>query len=337
MNDKPITLTEFLRKLPPITLVGVMGVCGKSTTLSALVQIFKNAKDTVGGKFMVVDLSREDLFESYLKDIRRDNIIITKIDAEYMEELDKSGIIPHISVFTNIVDIKPYKNLLKNLTYTNYVIGTDDAIDQIKKEIKESIHGKMIRTGVGILPKGLKLSDLSYHFREDISLAVRVAEIFEIPHQTIINTLSDFKGLPGRLEYIKKIKEVSYVNDAHSECFMALSVALPYVSNYKNAVLIFGGNENDYDSEIQIEKLVQYCHTFVVIPGSGSQKIYKNILNRDDIVSIYAEDVKDAVAKAHDRAGKGDVVIFSPGFCTNRVCGNRDERSEKFLEALRKL
>ena len=41
-----------------------------------------------------------------IEDIKRDSIVITKIDAGHMGEIDKSGIIPHISVFTNILDIQ---------------------------------------------------------------------------------------------------------------------------------------------------------------------------------------------------------------------------------------
>ncbi|MEI6238626.1 MAG: cyanophycin synthetase [bacterium] len=338
MNDaKIITLSEFLKRMPPVTFIGVVGVCGKTTTCSMIEHICKSAKETLGNKFVSIDLEKPELFVDYLKEMKRDGLVLTKIPLKILNEVVETGLIPAIAVFTYLEDAEAYAPIFKSMTYTNYIIGTDEVIDIIKKDTHAPIRAKMLRTSINVLPKGAKLSDFPYHVREDASLAVRVAEIFEIPNAVVAKAISEFKGLEGRVEYIKKVKEVAYLNDAHSEHFASLKTALASVAQYKNTVLILGGNGTESDMGNDIDKIAQYCHTFVVIPGTGTQKAYKHILKRDDIVTIYSNSIEEAVVKAGERAGKGDVVVYSPGFFPTLWCGNREERSRRFVEAVRKL
>ncbi len=336
-NSINLTLTEFLRKLPPVTFIGIMGVCGKSTTFSVAENICKNAKETFGNKFLAIDLRCSHLFDSYLKEIKRDGVVLAKIPIDLLAEFIESGITPTIAVFTLLENAKPYEKMLKKLTYTNYIIGMDDAIDTIKKQIHSPLHARMLRTGISVLPRGAKLPDTAMHIREDVSLAVRVAEIFEIPSSAIVSVISKFTGLEGRLEYVKKVKEVTYINDAHSEHFASLKAAIGAVAQYKNTVLIMGGDDKGFDTEMHIDSIAQFCHTFVVIPGSGTQKMYKYILKMDDVKTVYANSIEESVEKASECAGKGDVIVFSPGFCPTHWCGNREDRSRRFIEAVKKL
>lgn len=335
MKNKQII--DFLRKLPPVTFVGIMGVCGKSTVYSALEHIFTGFVTSTNNNFIGLNLEDESSFKDTLSKIKRDDIVYAVIKDDLLKELLDSSFFPTISVFTLIKEAKLYRELIKKLTYTNYIIGTDEAIDLIKGEVSFPVHAKMLRTTIGILPKGAKLSDLAYHIREDVALAVRVAEIFDIPTSKIIDNLSEFKGLEGRIEPVKKSKEISFVNDGYSEDFSSLKSALSSLAKYKNAVLIFGGMDKPGSEKVKLDGIAQYCHSIIVMPGSGTQKLYKEIFKRDDLNTDYATDINEAVSKAKDRAGKGDVVIFSPGFCSSKWCGSREERSKKFSEAVKVL
>lgn len=336
-SEKSEKIKDFLKKLPSTTFVAIMGDCGKSTVATIIESICKKSEDSIGG-LLFIDLEKENLFPDYLKEVKRDGVLLAIVKEEYIDLLVETRVMPNVMVVTYLKDAKKYIPLVKSFTYTNSLVGSDEAIDTIKIEAGFSVKGKMYRTGVGVLPRGAKLSDEPYHIRQNAALASRVAEIFEIPQAVVVSVISGFKGLTGRLEPVKKIKEVFYINDAFSQTFASLKVALSTESKNKNVVLILGGDGNGIEEKDDIHSVLGYCHTLITIPGSGTQKLYKIILKNENIVCIYANSIEDAVRRASERANKGDIVLFSPGFCPTMLCGSdRSERSLLFMEAVNNL
>lgn len=327
-------IISFLKKLPPTTFVAISGDCGKSTVYAVIDSIFKKSEDSIGG-LLTINLDRDDLFDNYLKEVKREGVLLAIVREELLELLVQARVIPNVLVVTYIKDATRYIPLIQSFTYTNYLVGSDEAIDEIKKKNNSSIKGKMLRTGIAILPKGGKLSSEPKHIRENISLAVRVSEIFEIPLNVVVSVLASFKNLSGRLELVKKVKDVTYINDGYSQNFAALSVAMRTVSNDKNIVLIIGGDGSGIDERDDLSLISKHCHTIITIPGSGTQKLYKVLLKDDDLTCIYSDSIEDAVKRAVERSKKDDIVLFSPGFCPTMLCGaDRGERSMKFIQAL---
>lgn len=339
--DENLSLRSFLMRLPPVNFVAVAGECGKSTVEALIKEIFSLSLMSKENAFSAIDLNRPDLFGDYLKKIKRDGVVLAKIPKNLIEEFSQAGVNPTIVIFV-CVDAKNfdiYHLLIKNHTYTNYIIGTDETIDSIKKRVDYPIKSKILRTGTYILPKNIKLSGEPYHLRENASLSVRVAEIFNIPKDIVSSALERFKWLSGRLELIRDFKGVSYINDAYSEHFISLRAAISSLSKNKNIVLIFGGNSSDdVISPSDISSLSQYCHTFIILPGTGSQLVYRNLLDNENLSVIYAEDINKATKIAIENSREGDVIIFSPGFCPNKICGpDRESRSSIFRNVVKSL
>ena len=62
--------TYFFKQAPPITLIGVMGVCGKSTVMSMLTPLLEKVFDEEDQRLFVVDFESGDGIISILKKIK---------------------------------------------------------------------------------------------------------------------------------------------------------------------------------------------------------------------------------------------------------------------------
>ncbi len=330
-------LVSFLKKLPPTTFVAVTGDVGKSTVLNLIENIFHKSGESLGG-ITVVDIEKDFLYDDYLKEVKREGVLLSIIKEEYINIFTQARIIPNVLVVTYLKDATNYVPLIQNFTYTNSLVGSDQAIDEIKSKLPGNIKGKMFRTGISVLPRGGKLASEPFHTRENAALAVRVSEIFEVPTSVTLSVLNSFKGLTGRIEPIKKIKDVTYINDAYSEKFASLEAGLNSLTNTKNVVLIIGGDGDGISEDDNLNPVLKLCHTIITIPGSGTQKLYKILLKNEEVNVIYADSIEDAVKKAGEKSNKGDFVVFSPGFCPTMLCGSgREERSQRFIKAVNTL
>ena len=75
----------------------------------------------------------------------------------------------------------------------------------------------------------------------NIALAVEVARKLGIKEAVIKKTVENFKGLPGRLEFIRETKGVKYYNDTTATTPEAALAALDSLKEYKGKIILIGG------------------------------------------------------------------------------------------------
>ena len=81
----------------------------------------------------------------------------------------------------------------------------------------------------------------------------------------------------------------------------------------------------------------QYAHTVIVIPGSGTLRERKALLQIDHTDMHSAPSIEEAVRLALDHANKGDRVLFSPAFDAYGIDSSRLERGDRFVRTVRAL
>ncbi len=327
----PVDVPEclFAKLAPSITIVGVTGTCGKSTVAAMASEILKKTFKGMSGKehFYFIDPYQGWTPLALLSKVVREDVVLLELPARLLEEFDKAHISPHISVITNLFpdQIEHYGSaeayfkqkaaILKYQTYNNFFIANDEVVDFIKGNFELPFKAKILRTSVNIIPAKWQLENTHYHMRENISLAIRVAEMLKVPIEDMQNVVERFVGLPGRLELVKKARGVSFYNDGTSTHPQSTLTALKCVAQNKNVVLIWGGKNRDVPLDVFLQTIPQYVSVLVLLPGSGTLKFHRHLMeNEDSMKHVYAHSIYDAVQLARDNAGKGDVVLFSPGF-----------------------
>jgi len=81
---------------------------------------------------------------------------------------------------------------------------------------------------------------LRSHNRENAALALQAARLFKVSDEDARKILKDWKPLKGRLEPVKKVKNVEFYNDTASVSPDSTIAGIRTLSDNRNLVLIMG-------------------------------------------------------------------------------------------------
>jgi UDP-N-acetylmuramoylalanine--D-glutamate ligase len=160
-----------------------------------------------------------------------------------------------------------------------------------------------------------------------------VAKLMDISDEQLRTSLSDFKGVPHRLEKVATVRGVLYINDSKAtnvnSCWYALQ------SMRSKTVLILGGTDkgNDYS---EIEELVQSKVRALIFLGKDNSKLHAFFDGKVGVIRD-AGSMEEAVAIAYQLAEKGDSVLLSPCCASFDLFKNYEDRGDQFKEYVRRL
>ena len=333
--------TIFFMQAPPVNVVGVMGMCGKSTVVSMLAPMLEQACALFGDqKLFCIDPESGEGVVSHLKKIKSGDIVLMRVTEAMAVELHAMHMSPHVAIFTTLPNKGTYSNaafeLLEFQTYNNFIVGNDTVIDLIHA-LKIQPKAKMLRTKVNIIPESWEFQGRGLHDKDNASLALQAARLFKVEDDDAQKFLSLWKPLKGHIEFVKKVKNVEFYNDTASVVSCSTEIALESLSKNKNIVLVLGGAESACDYTHLFSILPQYVHSIILVPGSGTLKERAYLRDLKDVNIVSAPSIEEAATLAMESARKGDKVLFSPGFEAYGIDGSRRERGERFVKAVRGL
>ena len=335
--------TLFFKLAPPVTVVGIMGACGKSTVLSMLAPMLESvAKSNIENKrsVYIIDPESDEGVVSHLAKIKSNDVVIVRMDNSLMQDMFNLRMSPHIAIFTTIPPNGSYSEspfeILSYQTYNNFIVAPSNVIDATYNH-KFQPKAKMLRTKPTIVPNDWPIMGRGMHDRENASLALEAARIFKIQDETARNLLSKWKPIKGRLELIKKVRGIEYYNDTAAVSPYATITGICSLGEEKNIVLIFGGAENKSDFRELYAVIPRHVKTLIVVPGSGTLRERKTLRTLHDVEVISSPSIEESVRIAAETAKKGDKVLFSPGFEAGGIDRSRKERGERFVRSVRSL
>jgi UDP-N-acetylmuramoylalanine--D-glutamate ligase len=178
----------------------------------------------------------------------------------------------------------------------------------------------------------MDLSLKGEHNYQNTMAVVIAAKAFDLENEKIRQALSTFKGVEHRLEFVREIDGVVYINDSKGTNVDSVWYAL---RSYDNPIfLILGGQDkgNDYN---KIKDLVLKKVKKIYAIGSSAEKVF-NFFHHDIKVEIKGT-LEDVVITANSEARKNDVVLLSPACASFDMFDNYEHRGEVFKEAVNKL
>lgn len=333
--------TLFFKLSPPVTLIGIIGTCGKSTVSSILTPMLENAcAPSDDQNFISIDLENGTGMLSHLKKMKNGDIVLMKIEEMMLRELTTMRISPQVAIYTTLPDKIYYDktpfDILEYQTYNNFIVAKDEIIDAIRSYgFQPKV--KMLRTKSSIIPVEWSFASKNEHDRENASLALQVARLFKISEDAAQTIMSKWKTLKGRLEFVKKVKNSEFYNDSYSISPLSTISGLKALSDDKNIILIFGGADRGFDYSDFFNKITPFVRLIITLPGSGTIKERKRMSSIQDMEILSSPSLEEAVRLASEKAEKGDKIIFSPAFEAGGYDRSRKERSERFVRAVRSL
>ena len=355
-----ISEIEFASQYTDSLIVGITGSNGKTTTTLLTYHIFKEAGLQVG--------LGGNIGYSFAELVATENppYYVLEISSFQLDGIEHFA--PHIAVLLNItpdhLDRYDYKfenyidskfRIAMNQTENDYLIyDTDDEV--ITQWLStHTIKSKLIPFSIEKeLPQGAFLKDNKIYIMlenqtteidvEEISLrgkhnikntmaASVAARLVNIRNNSLRESLKGFKGAPHRLEEVKVVEGVTYVNDSKATNVNSVYYALDTIKT--PIVWIVGGQDkgNDYNS------LLPYVHEKVraiVCLGVDNTPIIQSFHNTIGTL-VETRSMDEAVKLAQGFAQEGDTVLLSPACASFDLFKNYEERGDLFKAAVQKL
>jgi UDP-N-acetylmuramoylalanine--D-glutamate ligase len=219
--------------------------------------------------------------------------------------------------------------------------GTFDAYRDAKLRIFERARAKVVPRDFGI--DGIEFSAddplpaepliPGRHNRENAAAATAAARAAGVPDEAIAQALRTFPGVPHRLELVREMRGVRWVNDSKATNTAA---ARRGVAAYDAPLrLILGGSLKGEDFEPFARELPANVRS-VYLVGAASDELAAALdaAGRD---YVRAGDLPTAVSRAAADAEPGDVVVLSPACASYDQFTSFEERGDTFRRLVLEL
>jgi UDP-N-acetylmuramoylalanine--D-glutamate ligase len=154
--------------------------------------------------------------------------------------------------------------------------------------------------------------------------SIAVGTALEVPLEAMRSALRAYHALPHRMELVRVVDGVAYVNDSKATNVDATVKSL--VSIEGRSVLILGGRDKEGDFSVLVPHLGNVRS--IVLVGEAKGVIRRALSGHRDLID--ARDMADAVRIARERARAGDTVLLAPACASFDMFKNYQERGEVF-------
>nr|CRH06761.1 UDP-N-acetylmuramoylalanine--D-glutamate ligase [Candidatus Magnetococcus massalia] len=146
-------------------------------------------------------------------------------------------------------------------------------------------------------------------------------------HAMVAQTLRSFGGLPHRLEWLRELDKIDYVNDSKGTNVGAVLESLRSFPN--KVILIAGGVAKGADFTPLQPLIAQHARAVVLIGRSRPQmgECFAGLAPLHE-----AEDLTHALTTARQLAQSGDTVLLSPACASFDMFRNFEHRGEQFRQ-----
>ena len=308
----------------PLTIIGVTGSNGKTTTVTLIYEVLKRAGVPVklGGNIgtplskIVNDLEANDILLLEISDHQLNDFYDFKTDISILTNLCPTHLDYHGSyekyksvkkkIFNHhtkkdiaIINAANYDSMVltKDIASTKYYFNNED---NYIRDNKIYIDKTPVINTLDIVIKGI-------HNYENILVTYCLAKILKIDYKYVNDVLKSFKGVEHRIEFVRTVNGVSYYNDSKSTNPTATLTALKSFDG--NIHLLLGGMERSQDFN-EIKPFLSKVKCIYAI-GETRNRIREFALENN--VEVYSfTTLKEAMEKVKKEVTSGDIVLLSP-------------------------
>lgn len=352
--------------------IGVTGSNGKSTIVTLIHQIISasgSASILVGnigkspldylvegqkpGTIAVLELSSYQL-ESFKPEHAVDVAIISNLSSNHLDHYDG--------------DFQKYaeaKIKIANPDKTKLIVNLDNEetnkyLGQILKDFKNNLYPVSLKTNVDEASsdgaytnsngnifvqanheiefdqsRGLKV--FGQHNLYNIAMSLLAFDLIGLKYDDKIEkAIRDFSGLEHRIEFVREIGGIVFVNDSKSTTPDSTRAAIESFGQDKNILLIMGGLDKDMNFKVLAPYLEQYVKYLILLPGDAEQKLI-DLSNLAETEYFKVFDMKEAVIKARELSAVGDIVLLSPSTASLNMFKSFEHRGAEFKKCVNEL
>lgn len=167
------------------------------------------------------------------------------------------------------------------------------------------------------------------HNLANVAAAAALAASFGVAPEPLGRAVRGFAGVPDRLELVRELDGVRYINDTTATAPEAAIAALESID--APIVLIAGGADKQLPFERLAAAILRRARALVLLSGTATPKLQQALAAQaPDLRPALYDDFAAAVRAARGLARPGDVVLLSPGCASFGMFKNEFHRGEEF-------
>jgi UDP-N-acetylmuramoylalanine--D-glutamate ligase len=319
--------------LPPHKLVGITGTNGKSTTTALIHHICKTAgiPSLMGGNIGLPILEQQPLPEGgvYVLELSSYQIDLTfSLDCDAAVLLNITP--DHLDRYDGFADYAASKERLFTLQHVDKiaVIATED--DRTRMIASRVNHRLMRVASASVGDQSAWPSLQGPHNAQNVAAAKAVAQALGIEDAVVAQALATYPGLPHRMERIRELRGVLYVND--SKATNPTSTA-PALAAYPAVHWILGGQAKSDELDACS---AHYGHVRAAYTIGEAGPMFAALLEPHMPVSACGVLI-EAVTRAAKAAVAGETVLLSPACASFDQFRDYEARGDAFRAAVEGL
>ena len=350
-----INEVEMAYRLLPkdVTLIGITGTNGKTTTTTLTYEIIKEA----GIRCHLAGNIGYPLC-SFLDKLKAGDVIVMETSCQQLENVKDFK--PNIAVMTNLSeahvdffdnDYQKYKDV-KTRIFKNQA-NEDVAIlnlenNEVLAQTKDIKSKKLYFSSMKEADCYLKDNIIYYkdkevintddmiivgkHNAENVMASILVAKQFNISDDVIRKVVYNFKGVEHRLEFCGEVSGVKYYNDTEATNIKCTQIALS--SFNKPTIIILGGLERGQD----FNELTSYMKNVKAVIAIGQCRKRVEDYAKSINIPVYTHEfLKDGFKEIKKIEKEGDVVLLSPASASWDQYKECEIRGNEFKDYVKEL
>ncbi len=162
--------------------------------------------------------------------------------------------------------------------------------------------------------------------------ALALGEAAGLPMAAMVDALTEFRGLPHRMEFVAAVKDVPYYDDSKGT---NVGATLAAVSGVKQPLVLIAGGDGKGQDFAPLKAALAGKARAVVLLGKDAAAIEQALGNAVPVRNVM--DMEAAVQAAAELARPGDLVLLSPACSSLDMFENFEHRGRVFAAAVRRL
>lgn len=352
---------EFCAQFVKEPMIAVTGTNGKSTTSHLIYTFLKESgkKVWLGGNY-------GEPLSDYLRKGEKADVLVVEVSSfmlEHVEKFNPKNIVfmnlaeNHLDRYRSMEDYVNAKRkvfLNVNQSTTSILNADDNAVVELARDPmvqrgrifyfsrKATLEPQIMNIGGSVAIKDqLKVRtgpEIQYfsvantkmrgnHAQENIMAAVLAAREHGASSEDIQRVIETYKGMPHRLEYVRRVGGVEFYNDSKATNVHAVMRALDAFD--ENVILIMGGKDTNLNYAPLRERIQRKVKSLILV-GEAKERINRDIGDYSETFLIGT--FEEAVLISYQKSRIGDTVLLSPGASSFDMFDSYVERGNYFKE-----
>jgi len=149
----------------------------------------------------------------------------------------------------------------------------------------------------------------------------------------MLRAAGEYAGEPHRMEFVRSVSGIDFFNDSKGTNVGATAAGIEGLG--RRIVLIAGGVGKGQDFEPLVPVLKRHVSAVILIGQDAT--LMSQIFAPSEVKTVFATDMKEAIAQAFNYAQEGDAIVLSPACASFDMFQNYPHRGQVFVNEVTEL